>query len=83
VLIAQMYLRPGSTVVVEFPRWPGCLDVFRAAGTALVCVELDAEGIMPNGTSLPFASIVRHWLMPTYHNPTRVLIQGRSKIIRG
>lgn len=30
-LVAQMYLRRRSVVVVESPGWPGCFDVFRAA----------------------------------------------------
>lgn len=71
-LVAQMYLRPGSTVVVETPSWPGCLDVFRAAGARLVGVPLDDEGIRPDRLAAVFAEErpVLAYLMPTFHNPT-------------
>ena len=77
-LIGQMYLKPSNTVVVESPSWPGCLDVFRAAGATLVGVELDEEGIRPDGTSRAFAEHrpALAYVMPTYHNPTGVLMSA-------
>lgn len=77
-LVAQMYLRPGSTVVVESPSWPGCLDIFRAAGAQLVGVPLDDEGVRPDGLA---AALAEHrpalvYLMPTYHNPTGTLMSA-------
>ncbi|WSI28405.1 hypothetical protein OG311_36450 [Streptomyces sp. NBC_01343] len=35
-LTAQMYLRPGSTVVVESPSCPGSFDLFSAHGAQTV-----------------------------------------------
>nr|CEL18501.1 Transcriptional regulator, GntR family domain / Aspartate aminotransferase [Kibdelosporangium sp. MJ126-NF4]CTQ97985.1 Transcriptional regulator, GntR family domain / Aspartate aminotransferase (EC 2.6.1.1) [Kibdelosporangium sp. MJ126-NF4] len=81
-LVAQMYLRPGCTVVVESPSWPGCLDVFRAAGARLVGVPLDEDGIRPDALARAFAEHhpVLTYLMPTYHNPTgRLLSASRRK----
>ncbi len=77
-LIGQMYLKPGGTVVVESPSWPGCLDVFRAAGAHLVGVELDADGIRPDSTSRAFAEHrpALAYVMPTYHNPTGTLMSA-------
>nr|WP_054049277.1 PLP-dependent aminotransferase family protein [Alloactinosynnema sp. L-07] len=76
-LIAQMYLRPGATVVVESPSWPGCLDVFRAAGAKLVGVPLDEEGVRTDGLSHAFADApALAYLMPTYHNPTGTLMSA-------
>ncbi|HVK25371.1 MAG TPA: PLP-dependent aminotransferase family protein [Actinokineospora sp.] len=76
-LIAQMYLRPGATVVVESPSWPGCLDVFRASGAKLIGVPLDDEGVRTDGIAQAFAeSPVLAYLMPTYHNPTGTLMSA-------
>ncbi|RZS40969.1 DNA-binding transcriptional MocR family regulator [Herbihabitans rhizosphaerae] len=74
-LVAQVFLRRGSTVVVETPSWPGCLDAFRAAGADPIGVPLDDEGAridafaaaMSRSPSLAF-------LMPTFHNPTGMLM---------
>ncbi|WP_436498876.1 PLP-dependent aminotransferase family protein [Actinokineospora sp. HUAS TT18] len=75
-LVAQMYLRPGCTVVVESPSWPGCLDVFRAAGARLVGVPLDEEGVRPDLLAKAFADEkpVLAYVMPTFHNPTGTLM---------
>jgi DNA-binding transcriptional MocR family regulator len=75
-LVAQMYLRPGATVVVESPSWPGCLDVFRAAGARLVAVPLDEGGVRPDALARAFAehNPVLAYLMPTFHNPTGVMM---------
>lgn len=81
-LVAQLYLRPGSTVVVEQPSWPGCLDVFRAAGANLIGVPLDEEGVRPDLLAAAFAAEqpVLTYLMPTFHNPTGVLMSaGRRR----
>ncbi|PRX51022.1 DNA-binding transcriptional MocR family regulator [Prauserella shujinwangii] len=76
VLVAEVYLRQASTVVVEAPSWPACLDVFRAAHAELVHVPLDDEGIDERGLA---AALAAHapallYVMPTYHNPTGVLM---------
>ncbi|GLW89394.1 DNA-binding transcriptional regulator [Actinokineospora globicatena] len=81
-LVAQMYLRPGSTVVVESPSWPGCLDVFRAAGARLVGVPLDEEGVRADRLAAVFAEErpVLAYLMPTFHNPTgRMMSTARRR----
>jgi DNA-binding transcriptional MocR family regulator len=80
-LVAAMYLRPRSTVVVESPSWPGCLDVFRAASARLIFVPLDEEGIRVDGTA---QAIIEHapallYLTPTYHNPTGTLMSASRR----
>lgn len=76
VLVTELYVSPGATVVVESPNWPGCLDVFRAAGARLATVPLDEEGPEVRAVS----DVLRErkpallYLMPTYHNPTGVLM---------
>lgn len=80
-LAAQMYLRPGRTVVVESPSWPGCLDVFRAAGARLVGVPLDDEGVRPDELARAFTEHqpALAYVMPTFHNPTGVLMSARRR----
>jgi DNA-binding transcriptional MocR family regulator len=81
-LTAQMYLRRRSIVVVESPGWPGCFDVFRAAGARLVGVPLDEDGIRVD--ELARALSERRpdllYVMPTVHNPTGTLMSaGRRR----
>ncbi|TCO60589.1 PLP-dependent aminotransferase family protein [Actinocrispum wychmicini] len=80
-LAAQMYLKPGSTVVVESPSWPGCLDVFRAAGAKLVSVPVDEDGVRPDALAKAFAehNPALAYVMPTYHNPTGVLMSASRR----
>ncbi|WP_214318449.1 aminotransferase-like domain-containing protein [Nonomuraea sediminis] len=81
-LSAQLYLGRGSTTIVESPGWPGCLDVLRAAGSQLVGVELDSDGIRIDRLA---AALAEHrpallYVMPTYHNPTGILMSaGRRR----
>lgn len=71
VLIAQQYLAPRRTVVVETPSWPGCLDVFQGAEAVLHPVPLDEEGPEPVALSRALAtSPALLFVMPSYHNPT-------------
>ncbi|MER6257118.1 PLP-dependent aminotransferase family protein [Streptomyces sp. NPDC001584] len=80
-LTAQMYLRPGSTVVVESPSWPGCFDLFSAHGAHTVGVPLDEEGMRPD---LLAAALAEHepdllFVMPSYHNPTGRLMSASRR----
>ncbi|WP_328593164.1 aminotransferase-like domain-containing protein [Lentzea tibetensis] len=80
-LVGQMYLRPGSTVVVESPSWPGCLDVFRAAGAKMISVPLDDEGISADGLAQAFGEHrpALLYVMPTFHNPTGTLMSAHRR----
>lgn len=81
-LTAQMYLRRRSVVVVESPGWPGCFDVFRAAGARLVGVPLDGDGIRVDALARAFAEHRPDllYVMPTVHNPTGTLMsEGRRR----
>ncbi|MFC4587487.1 aminotransferase-like domain-containing protein [Sphaerisporangium corydalis] len=76
VLVSELYLRPGGTVLAESPSWPGCLDVLRSRGAHIVTVPLDDEG--PDVRLMAEALADRRpdlvYLMPTFHNPTGVLM---------
>jgi DNA-binding transcriptional MocR family regulator len=75
-LASALYVRPGDTVVVESPSFPGCLDVFRAAGARLASVPIDEEGVRPDLLDATLASTTPAliYLMPTYHNPAGVML---------
>lgn len=75
-LASSLYVRPGDTVVVESPSFPGCLDVFRAAGARLASVPIDAEGVRPDllEATLAASTPALIYLMPTYHNPAGVML---------
>ncbi|GAA3124138.1 PLP-dependent aminotransferase family protein [Streptosporangium carneum] len=81
VLVTELYVSPGATVLVEAPNWPGCLDVFRAAGARLATVPLDDEGAEVRAVSamLRERKPALLYLMPTYHNPTGVLMSAARR----
>lgn len=81
-LAAQMYLRPGATVVVESPSWPGCFDLFDAAGARVVGVPLDDQGIdvAALATALTEHQPALVFVMPTFQNPTgRLMTPARRR----
>jgi DNA-binding transcriptional MocR family regulator len=80
-LVTQMYLRTGAAVVIEQPSWPGCFDLFGAAGGRVVGVPLDDAGIRPDLLTTAF---VKHqpamlFVMPTFHNPTGLLMSANRR----
>lgn len=78
-LVAQLYLRRGSAVVVETPSWPGCLDALLAAGARPRRVPLDAEGIALPGFRAALPGAVLAHVTPTFHNPTGVLMSAARR----
>ena len=73
-LAATLFVRPGDTVIVESPGFPGVLDVFRAAGARLVTVEVDDQGARVDqidrlARRSPVAAV---FVMPSFHNPVGV-----------
>lgn len=80
-LVTQMYLRSGAAVVIEQPSWPGCFDLFGAAGGRVVGVPLDDAGVRPD---LLAAAFREHqpamlFVMPTFHNPTGRLMSATRR----
>lgn len=75
-LATQLYVARGATVVVENPSWPGYLDIFSGAGARLAGVPLDDEGIRARPLDRVLAQHAPAFLyvMPTYQNPTGVLM---------
>ncbi|MCO5967359.1 aminotransferase-like domain-containing protein [Actinoallomurus soli] len=80
-LVADLYLGSGGTVLVETPNWPGCLDVFRARGARLRMVPVDDEGADADAVAAALAAGSPRllYVMPTYHNPTGVLMSAARR----
>jgi DNA-binding transcriptional MocR family regulator len=75
-LIAIACTRPGETVVVEDPTFPGAIDAFRLAGARLATVPVDEAGA---DTAAIAAAAKRHsarvaYVIPSFQNPTGVLM---------
>ncbi len=83
-LVARQLLRPGDTVLVESPTFPGALDAFRRFGARPVPVPLDEHGMR---TDLLEDLIQRSdprllYVTPHFHNPTgTVLPDDRRAVI--
>ncbi|MET9550813.1 PLP-dependent aminotransferase family protein [Streptomyces sp. NPDC006627] len=74
-LVTGLYLRRRSTVVVESPGWPGCLDAFCAAGARFAPIPLDEEGPRVDAVAQAFAGHPHlAYLMPSFHNPTGTMM---------
>ncbi|MFF4423188.1 PLP-dependent aminotransferase family protein [Streptomyces sp. NPDC001549] len=81
-LVAQLYVRRGSAVVVETPSWPGCLDALLAAGARPRRVPLDEDGVQARGFSAALPAAALAHVTPTFHNPTGILMSaGRRERI--
>jgi DNA-binding transcriptional MocR family regulator len=75
-LIAVACTRPGETVVVEDPTFPGAIDAFRLAGARLATVPVDEGGAdttaIAAAAKLHGARVV--YVIPSFQNPTGVLM---------
>ena len=75
-----MYLGP-ARLSIEQPSWPGCFDLFGAAGGRGVGVPLDDAGIRPDLLTAAFAEHqpAMLFVMPTFHNPTGRLMSANRR----
>jgi DNA-binding transcriptional MocR family regulator len=72
---AACWLRPGDTVVVEDPTYPGAIAAFGQAGARLRGVAVDGHGVRVDALEAALAdrpALV--YLQPTLHSPTGVVL---------
>ncbi|MEN6370303.1 MAG: PLP-dependent aminotransferase family protein [Thermotogota bacterium] len=71
-LLAQAFLEPGDTVLVEAPTYAGAIQAFRGAGARLVSIPSGADGIDLERLDATLDRVRPKFLyvIPTYHNPT-------------
>jgi DNA-binding transcriptional MocR family regulator len=80
-LVARQVLRPGDTVLVESPTFPGALDAFRRFGARPVPVPLDDDGLR---VDLLEDLIQRSdprllYVAPHFHNPTGTVLTAERR----
>jgi len=81
---AACWLRPGDTVVVEDPTYPGAVAAFTQAGARLVGVDVDRNGVRPEVLAQAVARThpALVYLQSTVHSPTgSVLSESRRRRI--
>lgn len=83
-LVARQLLRPGDTVLVESPTFPGALDVFRRFGARPLPLPVDEHGVR---TDVLLDHVDRSdprliYVAPHFQNPTgTVLPRERRQVI--
>lgn len=80
---AACWLRPGDTVVVEDPTYPGAIAAFGQAGARLVGVSVDRDGVRIDELATALAARpALVYLQPTVHSPTGALLsESRRRAI--
>src|SRR5207248_331718 len=82
---AACWLRPGDTVVVEDPTYPGAIAAFGQAGARLRGVGVDRSGVRVDELAAALAdrpALV--YLQSTLHSPTGVVLsESRRHHIAG
>lgn len=81
-LLAEVFLDPGDSVVVEEPSYFAALQVFREAGARLLPVPADRDGIR---TDLLEGLLERHrpkflYILPTFQNPSGATLSRERRI---
>ena len=81
-LIARAFLRAGDEVVVEAPSYLGALQIFSAAGTRLLGVPLDEEGMR---LDILENILIRYrpkliYTLPTFQNPSGCTMVPRRRL---
>ncbi|MGB0114855.1 MAG: aminotransferase class I/II-fold pyridoxal phosphate-dependent enzyme [Ilumatobacteraceae bacterium] len=73
--VAQLVLRLGDRVVVEHPAFPPLLDLLDQLGCEVIGVDVDAEGMEPEGLRAALEQRpTAVFLQPRAHNPTGVAL---------
>jgi DNA-binding transcriptional MocR family regulator len=89
-LISRIFIDPGDVVLVEAPSYVGALGTFRQYEAAVVHVETDSDGLVPESLRAAIKSLRAAgrkikflYLIPNYQNPTGVCLPAdrRTEIL--
>lgn len=80
---AVCWVRPGDTVVVDDPTYPGALAAFRQTGAVIVGTPMDSHGVRVEALRQRLASRpAALYLQSTLHSPTGTILgAGRRREI--
>jgi 2-aminoadipate transaminase len=80
-LLAECFLEPGDTILVESPSYPEALGVFRKSGVKCLGVPLLADGpdIEAMETTLAGQKVKMFYTIPTFQNPTGFTTSDEKK----
>src|SRR4051812_575302 len=77
---AACWLRPGDTVVVEDPTYPGAIAAFAQAGVELVGVPVDGAGVRVDDLAAAIATRpALVYLQSTVHSPTGAILSDTRR----
>lgn len=89
-LIAQAFIDPGDTVLIEAPTWSGAVMIYQRAGARTVAVPTDEAGIDLAALEQTLAELHAQgirpkflYTMPTFHNPKGVTmpVERRRRLV--
>jgi len=80
-ILGQLFSRPNGKVAVEAPSYPDACNIFTAAGSELVELPIDDEGIVLDRSLADVSFLLA---TPTYHCPTMVTMSParRESLLR-
>jgi DNA-binding transcriptional MocR family regulator len=80
-LVSALYVRPGETVLLENPTYPGAIDAFLAGGARLAPLPVGVEGVLVDSLHDSARRVKPRliYLIPTFHNPTGTVMPPRSR----
>lgn len=82
-LLAELYLRPGSQVIMEDPGYPLACQLFEHAGAKVVFCPVDKDGLIVDSLPRAASDVVFVYLTPSHQFPTggRLSIERRVQLI--
>jgi DNA-binding transcriptional MocR family regulator len=91
-LVCKAFLRPGDTVLLENPAYPGALAIFSGARARILCVPVKTEsgpGMIPGVDVSAIEAVLMQnrvkmmVLTPDFHNPTGTTlpVSERSRLL--
>jgi DNA-binding transcriptional MocR family regulator len=79
-IAAACWVRPGDTVVVDDPTYPGALAAFRQAGAVVVGAPMDGHGVQTATVRQRLGSRpAALYLQSTLHSPTGMILGARRR----
>jgi 2-aminoadipate transaminase len=89
-LIAQAFIDPGDTVLIEAPTWSGAVMIYQRAGARTVTIPTDEAGLDLAALERTLAELQTQgvrpkflYTMPTFHNPLGVTmpVERRRRLV--